>query len=294
MQINLGGYSMIKLEDVSTIKMLENYPSSEQLDFKHDPIARALTYHYVRDYQQLEDFINEGNQYYDIEFFRNWLNLIKENIEQANEKGIITTQFTFDIAEKAGLNPKTIKTSDRKVFCRHLVINNPILGPSEQVARIRDLRIYDAKFLLSKVVAHDIETVGQNAFLATYPTFSCEDILRLVTAINFYEQQIVRQSQEPHKTGINLFRLNKDAKVKIIEQNIEDIIDYILETANVCVWGEVTPIQKQRLISSLRKRKTTDDKLLIGRLIQMISNYTTLDEIKSGVKTKTLDRFIVK
>ena len=62
MQINLGGYSMIKLEDVSTIKMLENYPSSEQLDFKHDPIARALTYHYVRDYQQLEDFINETNQ----------------------------------------------------------------------------------------------------------------------------------------------------------------------------------------------------------------------------------------
>lgn len=285
---------MIKLEDVSTIKMLEKYPSSEQLDFKHDPIAKALKHYYIRDYKQLEHFINSGNEYYDIEFFRNWLNLIKQNIAYANEKGITTTQFIFNVAEKGGVDLKTIRTTDRKVFCRQLVINNPILGPSEQVSKIRDLRIYDAKLLLGKVVAHDIETVGQNAFLATYPTFSCEEVIKLVYAIYFYEQQIVRQSQTTQETGINLFRLNKESKVEIINKNIEFIINYILRNATECVWGPLTPLQKQRLLSTLRKRKNTEDKLLIGRLTQMISNYTTLDEIKSGVKEKTLDRFIVK
>lgn len=285
---------MIKLEDVSTIKMLENYPSSEQLDFVHDPIAKALTHYYIRDYQQLEDLINSGDKLFDIEFFRNWLHLIKKNIEQANAKGIITTQFSFNVAEKSGVDSKEIKTSDKKTFCRQLVINNPILGPSEQISKIRDLRIYDAKFLLSKVVAHDIETVGQNSFLATYPTFSCEEIIKLVYAIYFYEQQLVRQSQEQHKAGINLFRLNKTEKVAIISQKIDEIMNYILRHATECVWGPLTPLQRQRLVSALRTRNNSENRLLIERLIQLISNYTTLEEIKSGLKEKTLDRFIVR
>lgn len=295
MQHKFKGEIMIKLEDVSTVKMLEKYPSSEQLDFEHDPVAKALTYYYIRDYQQLDALINSGDKLFNIEFFRNWLDLIKKNINYANEKGVTTTQFTFDVAEKAEVDLKTIRTSDRKVFCRQLVINNPILGPSEQVSRIRDLRIFDAKLLLTKVVAHDIETVGQNAFLVTYPTFSCEEIIKLLYAIYFYEQQIVRQSQETHKTGINLFRLNKQAKVEIISKNIYDIMNYILKNATECVWGPLTYIERQRLISAIRGIKNnSEDRVVIERLTQMISNYTTLSEIKSGVKEKTLDRFIVK
>ena len=285
---------MIKLEDVSTIKMLENYPSSEQLDFKHDPIAKALTHYYIRDYQQLEDFIKSGNKYYDIDFFRDWLELTQKNIEYANENGVNPTRFSFNTAERAGVNAQTIRTTDRKAFCRHLVINNPILGPSDKFSKIRELRIYDVKLLLSKVVAHDINTVGENAFLSTYPDFSCEEVLKLVYAIYFYEQQVVRQSQEQHQQGINLFRLNKQAKVDIITANINDIMHYILDNAQECIWGPVTLEQKQMLSSALKRRKSYASQMLIERLIYMISNYTTLDEIKSGVKTKTLDRFIIK
>lgn len=285
---------MIRLEDVSTIKMLEDYPSSSKLDFANDPIAKALTKYYVRDYQQLEDLIKTGDKLFDIEFFRNWLELIKENIEYANEKGITPTKFTFNVAEQSEVDSREIRTTDRRVFCRHLVINNPILGPSEQVSRIRDLRVFDAKLLLSKVVAHNIETVGQNAFFATYPTFTCEEILKLVYAINFYEQQVARQSQELHQPGINLFRLNKQAKEAIIYDKIEAIIKYILNNAEECVWGPITPIQKQKLLSAIRWRKSPEDKILIERLTYMISNYTTLSEIESGIKQKTLDRFIIK
>lgn len=285
---------MIKLEDVSTVKMLEKYPSSIKTEWENDAISQALSHYYIRDYQELEDLIHSGDKFFDIEFFRNWLDVIKKNIKYANEKGITTTQFTFNVEGQSGVNPKDIRTTDRKVFCRHLVINNPILGPSEQVSKIRDLRVYDAKLLLSKVVAHDIESVGQNAFLATYPTFSCEDILKLIYAIYFYEQQVVRQSQEPHQPGINLFRLNKQTKVEIITAHINDIMNHILDNAQECIWGPMTLEQKQMLSSALKRRKSGASQTLIERLIYMISNYTTLSEIKDGVKTKTLDRFIVK
>ena len=285
---------MIKLEDVSTAKMLEKFPSSAQIKLGDTKIEKALAKYYVRDYRQLKELINNDDPYFNIAFFKNWLSLIEENIDYANERGIKPIIFTFEMNGFGEIEPKSLKTTDKKAFCRNLVINNPIIGPSSKFKSIRELRIYEAKLLLSKVVAHKKTVVGKNAFLESYPIYSMVDEIKLVRAINFYEQQIYRQSFETNQTGINLFVLNKIDKMEIITEEIDDIVEYLVSNARECVWGELTFDQKRKLISAIKNKKNLENREILERLIVLITNYTTLSEIKDGVRQKTLDRFIVR
>ena len=105
----------------------------------------------------------------------------------------------------------------------------------------------------------------------------------------------VRQANETKKRNINLFLLNKLQKEFIVRDQIKTIIKYLVDNADVCVWGELSPAQKNRLVSAVTKYSGYENQLIRERMIEAIANYTTLSELKADVvKQKTLDRFIIK
>lgn len=282
---------MIRLEDVSTlnISML-----AKRVGFDNGEILSALNKYAVKDYGELEQLITSKDKDYDIEFFRNLLELIKENIEYSNTNGIEPVLFEFQKALLSGVDSKELRIADRKTLCKSLILQNPITGSMGEFEKIKNLRIFDLKLLLGKVVAYNLPTTGQNAFLSVYPTFNMSQAKKIVDAINFYEEQIIRQSQITHYPGLELFKLHKLEKQRIIAEYIPDIIEYFLFCAEELVWGTLTKEQKIALFSAVNKRKKTESKLLIERLVYTISNYTSLSEIENGVKQKTLDRFIIR
>ena len=282
---------MIKLENVSTLNISM---FAEKIDFDNGEILRALNKYNVKDYDELERLISSGDKDYSIDFFKNLLELIKSNIEYANKNEIEPTLFKFEKALLSGVDSKELRLADRKTLCKSLVLKNPITGSMENFEKIKNLRVFDLKLLLGKVVAYNLPTTGGNAFLSVYPTFNIIDAKKIVDAINFYEEQIIRQSKVLHYPGLELFKLHKLQKERIVSEYILDIIEYFLYSAEEFVWGPFTKEQKTALLSAINKRKTPEDKMLIERMTYMISNYTTLSEIESGVKQKTLDRFIVR
>jgi len=149
--------------------------------------------------------------------------------------------------------------------------------------------------LLGKVVAFDRFSIGENAFVMHFDKITSEDALKIKNAINFYEQQVLRQALETDKKNINLFKLNKKAKDEIVKSELKEIVEYIIDNAYVCVFGELTSSQKKRMLTALSNPWNSENKIIINNIIDMISNYTTLKELKTGViKQKTLDRFIIK
>lgn len=89
--------------------------------------------------------------------------------------------------------------------------------------------------------------------------------------------------------------LNKKEKEEIVESELKEIVEYLLDNAEQCVWGNLPSskkIQMLRTIYATRGEQTLEDR---KRLVNAISNYTTLSELEQGVvKKRTLDRFIVR
>jgi len=124
--------------------------------------------------------------------------------------------------------------------------------------------------------------------------FGVKDALDIKDSINFYEQQVVRQSMERPSFKGNLFTLNEDKKYSIVEKDYPEIIEYLVNNSLICVWGNMTQTRKEDLIRSIRGRgfasMTTRQ-----RITRAIADYTTLSELREGIiKTKTIDRFITK
>ena len=119
----------------------------------------------------------------------------------------------------------------------------------------------------------------------------------LAQSINFYNKQIERQAQYYNPNIHNeadIFYLNQEEKRILVEDQIREITDYLVDTAQQCIWGEMNETNKKEFIA-LAHKNTRLGLEYREKFVNAIGNYVTLDEAKQGlIKTKTIDRFILK
>lgn len=111
-------------------------------------------------------------------------------------------------------------------------------------------------------------------------------------AIKLFDEQLLRQNEEEHPFGADLFHLNYDEKRAIVIEELSSYIDYLEINADRCVWGD----NNKAKIRYMREALISKSVVAIRnkeRMINTFTNYTTLTELEMGViKNKTLDRFI--
>lgn len=286
---------MIKLCDVSTERLItflkyDLYKQGEVLN-----AYLALTKHSIKDYQTLKDMIQNGRREFKNEFLKNAVSEVEKNIEYANQLGKEPVLFTCDNYKDANVDQKTLKVTDRKNSCGVLLYKSPAIVSRGKSGALDHIQISEAKSLLGKVTGHSKGCTGNNAFVEAMNRFGELDSSKIRDAINFYEKQVLRQAEETKKRGVNLFIVNQREKQFIVREEIKSIVKYLVDNADVCVWGELSSAQKTRLMSAVTRYSGYENQLLRERMIQIITNYTTLSELQTGVvKQKTLDRFIVK
>lgn len=286
---------MIKLSDVSTEKLItflknDSYKKRKALD-----AYLTLIKYSIKDYQTLRDMIQKGKRKFKNEILINAVSEVEKNIEYANEVGKPAVLFTCDNYNGTQIDQKTLEITDRKTSCGVLLYKSPLIICEGKGGLLNHIQINDAKNLLGKVTAHTKACTGNNAFVESMRRFSKSDSIKIRDAINFYEKQVLRQAEDTKKRGVNLFAINQKEKQLIVREELQRIVRYLIDNADICVWGELTPAQKTRLITAVTKYSGSDNQLLRDRMIQIIANYTTLSELKEDVvKQKTLDRFIIK
>lgn len=286
---------MIKLSDVSTERLITflKYDLCKQGEI-YDAYL-ALTRHSVKDYQTLKDLIQNGRKEFRNEFLINAVKEVEGNIKYANEIGKEPVLFKCDNYKDATIDPKTLKVTDRKNSCGVLLYKSPAIISRGKSGELDHIQIYDAKNLLGRVTAHTKGCTGNNAFVESMRRFGELDSAKVRDAINFYEKQVLRQAEETKKRGVNLFIINQREKQFIVREQIKNIVKYLIDNADVCVWGELSPAQKARLLNAVTSYSGYENQVIRQRMIEIISNYTTLRELQSDVvKQKTLDRFIIK
>ena len=218
-------------------------------------------------------------------------------LKQALESYSMQESLTYRVNDYAGsqLNRYILDFVDKHNSCKDLILGGPtiLISPKKEIV-LQDISIHEAKKLISEVIIDKFSSKKENALIARLPYYGPKDGKKFRDAINFYEEQVLRQAKEATCLEENLFVLNRDKKSGIILDNYSKIVDYFIDTADMCVWGNLGKSHKLKLQYS--KRAMTEETLRIrNNFVRMLADYTTLSELEKGpIKSKVLDRFIIK
>ena len=251
----------------------------------------------ILDYEKLNDFVCTEEKSDREKALLDLLDkrLLRKKIKRANflidgaqNRGKIIKLYLCNNYNEKVIDKSVLVKIDKEVEFKDLIIYNPFTLHIRRYKDFEDKSINEIRYMLEHV-----DFRGNSLILnaTTVGEFFAE---RIKNAVEFYDEQILRQYMEDRYDEDNMFLANKDKKVKLVQEQFKDIVEYLIDNAFECIWGELTDSQKKTMLSLL----TSSGKLNLGikeELINIFSNYTTLTELESGiVKTKAIDRFIVR
>ena len=283
---------MIKLEHVSTGRIFNYAKNFKDREIRAKTIYELFIKYDIRDYQRLKDLLNsQKEEFKSVSYFlKNKLYEVEFELKKKNELDVEPEIFTFETYKNSGLDNETLKLTDRENNGNILLYSCPTIRGGARINRLKYMSIDEIKKLASHLSEYHFENE-----LSMQRNFGIDTVKRAVDVVKFYEEQVLRQAKETEERDINLFLLNKDAKDEIVESQFKEIIEYLLDNAEQCIWGNLPntkKLQMLRAIYAVRGEGVLEDR---RRLVNAISNYTTLSELEQGVvKKRTLDRFIVR
>lgn len=282
---------MIKLEYVSTERIFDYAKKYKQEDLAAKTIYDLFLKYDIQDYQRLKDLLNEHKEEFKSVSYALYYKLyeVEMRLKYKNEMDIDFEIFTFSSYQNSNGDIETLKLTDRLNNGNVLLYCCPTTRGGTRINQLKLMSIDEIKNLASHLTQYSLDNA-----LCSNNYFGMNTVKRVVNVINFYEEQVLRQAEETKERNINLFLLNKEAKDEIVESQFKEIIEYLVDNAEQCVWGNLPITKKNQLLRSIHPVTTAsiEDR---RRLVNAISNYTTLSELEDGiVKKKTLNRFIVK
>lgn len=271
---------MLTLEDIDLI----HYKTSTPFRKEHLDERFILSYYGIDNCQQLLEYIASGDAIFQKRVFQGIVNDAERLVEKLNKQGVEPIYYKEDLGDYKDFKPLFDKT-DRQLDCNVL----PFYGPSvvrDCYFRLSPYNIKLAKSLLSKVGLS-----GQNAFCEAVDSFGPNKAQRLGNLMSFYDEQLMRIAislDAPEDFYENLFYKDSDSKRQIVSSIYQDIILYLLEQGSF-----ISKINPNVLFRSLNP--TCEKDLIVrNRIIRIISNYCTLEELENPniIKDGTLNRFV--
>lgn len=232
----------------------------------------------------IEDIISLTKLYpkYNWDVVSKRINELKLIVDKSNIKGIEPEIYEYE--------DNGIELVDKLNRGDILLLDNPTLELQTKFRRLRTYTIDEIKHNLKLT-----DQFGRNV-IGRIINIGPDAIIRIINALKMYDEQILRQADLTEKLNYNLFLKDKKVKNEIVEDLYSDIIMYLIyNTEEKTIWGELTEPQKKLYISSVINGKKRDV-IIKDRMIDIISNYTTLPELEKVAdgNRKVLKRFIVK
>lgn len=283
---------MIELEHVSTERIFDEVKNFKEEDLTSKTIYELFKKYDIQDYQRLKDLLNcKKEEFESISYIlKNELYKIELRLKNKNEIDIEPEIFTFSNYQNSNIDIETLKLTDRVNNGNILLYSCPTTRGGTRINKLKTMSIAELKNLSSHLSQYRFDNA-----LCTKSYFGIDTVKRVVDVIKFYEEQVLRQAKETEERDINLFLLNKEAKDEIVELQFNEIIEYLVDNAEQCIWGNLPSskkLQLLRIIKAGKRENAIEDR---KRLVNAISNYTTLSELEQGVvKKRTLNRFIIK
>lgn len=286
---------MITLANISTKRLVSYAQIKSVSSEKFLYIYELLTRNNIRNYQELKALLENklflSDSFGVVESLNFQLKKVQTKLKEAIDNGRDLRVYTFDDYGLDVLDGDTLRVTEKETRGGVLLFKNPIYPicfieeklDNFSISQIKDMLGYLNDRNLNNELNVNVQGLGQYR------------MQKFLASIKFYEEQVIRQAKDTTLRGVDLFSLNKELKRKIVEEQIGEIANYFLKNASVCVWGDLNDFQKRKIMEAVFLYKNDSSQMIKNRLIDVISNYTTLSELEKGVvKQRTLDRFIVR
>lgn len=251
---------MIKLENVAMDDLLLAYYAPE--------VHRRLLKRGIKTVQDLVDDIERNPK-------KNWSEVLPELestkiiINKYNKKGTSPEVFSIEEYKDAGL-----ARTDSFNIGESLLIYSPTSERCCRITKLNKMKIEDIKRMITTCTS-----AGDNYLIYALKNIGRSTAPRIVNAVNLYTEQVERQALLTAARGGNVFTFQQGKKKKIVRELYPDIIVYLMEHTSEFVWGELSDFQRAQFISSITNNKKMDQ-IIRSRMIQIISDYTTLPELE--------------
>lgn len=291
---------MVTLNQISTASLINRliysyYSGKQNLSIKEQEKKssyEALVKYNVTNYGQLKDLIESGNLEFQIEYL---IEALKQaEIALISASGIAPVYENF-YCNGSKISEETMMQTDMDTNADVLILGNILKKNFNQKDILKHYSIYFIKQMLSN---YSIGSLGriENAYVHNSKFFGESSPEKIISAINLYEQQVVRQAiKYPWCKNVGVFSIDKDYKLQATEEQISEIMRYLIDSTSECIWGPLTEKQKLLFEKAIKGVKTREGIIVRDNLIDVISNYTTLGELEEGiVRTRTINKFIKK
>ena len=288
---------MIKLENVSTLPLvgLGERPSKVSRQNKE-----MIEHFNLTDYKKLKRVYYAFKCYSDsIEEWESKITKTELEVEESNKKGLSPELFQIPTPEEyiIDFEPFSQDLIDKNAYAFDLLYGSPfeIGEPYKYITRRFKLMPYTV-YEIKQMLTH-CDAKGLNLLKKYLHIYKDEEVQRILNALCLYQEQLERQCIDWDYGTLNeseLFYSNQMLKMESIKLQIKEIADYLVDKAGEFVWVDSYHTEKEKLqIYKAAYKKDNNDIIKQKRLIEMLSNYVTLEEAKEGlVRTKSLDRFI--
>lgn len=304
---------MIKLENISVQDLIYLYNGMKKGRAQDKVIIEFLEKYNIRTYKELDELLKSKNFELDDLEALNCLNfslsVAKVRVDIANQEGGYPEIYTFDTQRQFGIDEETTKKTDISNKTNVLpyampfsygVLNNYLKNISIDEAKRRLSHYYIAPYGRLKNAFTNRRTIGN------------EKARKIAELMSFYDEQVVRQSlANPNVRDCNLFTIDLEPRIEIVGSQLKDITEYLFETGDEYVFGKNTPTTKTKIYQASSRPRSDDSFRTRERLIEMLANYCTLEELEKGIlieqetpvvaddrliktKSKPIDRFITK
>lgn len=217
----------------------------------------------------------------------------EKRISDANEEGKNSQIYTFNTLKDAKVDDETIRKTDGINRGYTLLFNNPARFNDYKFYHINSMTVGEIKNLLGKF---DLKSLD-NAFETNVQNLEYSNTSRLVDAINRYDKQLARIYRETGNRGrgVDLLNVDRSEKREIVREKMREMTECLIDTGSEYVWGKLSDEDKFKLMKALNGSRSRESKTIYYYLLDMYTNYTTLNQLKNGVtKQKALKPFIVK
>lgn len=276
--------TLFDISTLNTIKLLKQ--SNDSLAIY---AANCMEFYHVRNYGKLAALINARVSEFSTPFFLQELLNAQEALNILNQKHKFDFLHTFEAYAKSGYSLDLLNRADENTFCNALPFTSPINFNKSTAERVQDLSIRDAKELLSH---YDLN--GAIAFCLYIDKIGIAKAHQTANLIEFYESQILRVAEitESDYAG-NLFTKDFQEKKAIVDANALDLAEYLMESSDSFIWGNMSPEHQERLCVSIAFPNNKPSRMTREKFVNYVANYSTLPELEEKfTRQRALDRFI--
>lgn len=287
---------MINLENIST-KMFEDELRKKMYNSENFEeilnILSVLDNYSIRNYEELKNLIEFEKSDFNSKILKQQLEKVERNIELLTSQGIKPELYHSNGYKVGIVDLRSLEITDKYTSGRNLILKSPTnIKHTHRDGYISLHTVGELKYMLSHVHPN-----LKNVLLYGNYCLTREDVPNLLKAINFYEEQVIRQAQALKKDAsvrfpLNIFEYDKDIKRKLVNEQLKEVVDYLTSSTSTYIWGKLTDAEKLRLLKSVSSQN--ENPIIRRNMVEIIANYTTLPEIEEGLKKKTLKRFIVR